>query len=141
MPSITSHKQLVAWQLCEELADAVFALLTKGPGGKDINFCDQLHRAADAPAPVIAEGYGRKTPKEFAHYLRIAVGSLRETSNLLERGRTRRFWPEGETKAALSLCWRALDITNKLLAAKERQIEAQAKNKPRRPRAKGPGQT
>ena len=127
MPSITSHKQLVAWQLCEELADAVVALLAKGPGSKDFNFCDQLHRAADAPAPVIAEGYGRKTPKEFAHYLRIAVGSLRESSNLLERGRERRFWPDGEIQATLSLCWRALDITNKLLAAKQRQIAAQAR--------------
>ena len=137
MPSITSHKQLVAWQLCDELADVVFAVLAKGPGEKDRNFCDQLHRAADAPAPVIAEGYGRRTPKEFAHYLRMAAGSLRETSNLLERGRKRRFWPEGETKAPLSLCWRALDITNKLLAAKEKQIEAQTRKKPQRPRNDG----
>lgn len=126
MAPITSHKQLVAWQLCDELADAVCALLAIGPGEKDANLCDQLRRSADSPAPAISEGYGRKTAKEFAYYLRVAIASLRECSNWLERGIKRSYWPEADGVATLNLCWRALDITNKLLASKERQIAMEA---------------
>jgi four helix bundle protein len=132
MPPITSHRQLVAWQLCEELSEAVCALLAKGPGAKDFNLCDQLHRSADAPAPLIAEGFGRRTPGEAAHYLRMADGSLRESSNWLERGIKRRYWPIQEAQVALTLCWRALDMTRKLLESKERQIAAQANKKRKR---------
>ena len=132
MPPITSHKELVAWQLCDELADAVCALLAKGPGEKDVNLCDQLRRSADSPAPSIAEGYGRRGPKEFAYYLRVAVASLRECSNWLERGIKRRYWPVTDGAATLNLCWRALDITGKLLAAKERQIAREVAQKPRK---------
>ena len=125
MASVTSHKELVAWQLCQELAEAVCELLAKGPGSRDRNFCDQLRRAADAPAPLIAEGFGRGTPGEAVRYLRMAIGSLRETSTFLERGTTRAYWPEGEASAVTRLCWRALDITREFLAAKKRQRDAQ----------------
>jgi hypothetical protein len=61
----------------------------------------------------------------------MADGSLRESSNWIERGIKRRYWPPQEALAALNLCWRALDITGKLLAAKESQIAAQARKKKR----------
>ena len=132
-----SPENLVAWQLCEELADLVVAITATGPVSKDFNFCDQIRRSSGGPGPNIAEGFGRFTPREFAHYLRIAVSSLMETRTFLLRGRRLGYWKPDVAAGALSLCDRALDITRKLLASKLRQIdEKQSRQRP--PRARRP---
>ena len=94
-----------------------------GQVARDFSFCDQIRRAAGGPGPNIAEGFARYGPKEFAHYLRIAVGSLMETRTFLARGQRQGYWNEDVSTTALSLCDRALDITRKLLASKVRQIQ------------------
>ena len=118
-----SFQNLIAWQLCEELADLVSAITATGRVTKDFDFCDQLRRAAGGPGPNIAEGFARYGPKEFAHYLRMAVGSLMETQTFLLRGERQGYWSEDEARTALRLCDRALDMTRKLLASKVKQIE------------------
>jgi four helix bundle protein len=119
-----SPENLFAWQLCEELGDEVVAITATGPSSRDRDFCDQIRRAANAPGPHIAEGFGRFTPKEFARYLRMAVSSLMETRTFILRGGRRRFWTNEVYEATLALCERALDVTRKLLASKLRQIKA-----------------
>jgi carbamoyl-phosphate synthase large subunit len=128
-----SPENLIAWQLCEELADLVMTITATGPVARDFSFCDQLRRAAGGPGPNIAEGFARYGAKEFAHYLRIAVGSLMETRTFLLRGHRQGYWKEDVSTAALSLCDRALDITRKLLASKVRQIETEKDSKRRHP--------
>ena len=118
-----SPENLVAWQLCEELADLVVAMIATGPVARDFSFCDQIRRAAGGPGPNIAEGFARYGPKEFAHYLRIAIGSLMETRTFLLRGERQGYWNADASKKAVTLCDRALDITRKLLASKVRQIK------------------
>ena len=81
------------------------------------------------PGPNIAEGFGRKSPKEFARFLGIALASLMETRTHLQRGERQNYWPPATARQALSLCDRSLDITRKLLASKERQIAEDAARK------------
>ena len=123
MASVRSPQELIAWQLCEELGDVVVEVIANERVARHRDFCDQLDRAANGPAPHIAEGFGRGTSREFAHYLRIAIGSLLETRTLLLRGGRRNLWSNDKGAAVLSLCDRALDMTRKLLASKTRQIE------------------
>jgi four helix bundle protein len=78
----------------EELADFVVEITATGPSSRHGDFCDQIRRASDGPGPHIAEGFGRFTPREFAHYLRMAVSSLMETRSLLLRGGRRSYWQE-----------------------------------------------
>jgi four helix bundle protein len=125
MAIVRSPENLIAWQLCEELGDLVTAIIAKGQVAQDLNFCDQIRRSSTRPGPNIAEGFGRATPREFAHYLRLAVASLMETRTHLLRGERQHYWPPTTARQALSLCDRSLDITRKLLASKERQIEAE----------------
>lgn len=113
----------------------VSAITATGPVTKDFNFCNQLRRAAGGPGPNIAEGFARYGPKEFAHYLRMAVGSLMETQTFLLRGRRQGYWSEDKASAALRLCERALDMTRKLLASKLKQIE-ESKSRIARPDGK-----
>ena len=42
----------------------------------DPEFCDQIRRASQNAAPLIAEGFIRFTPDEFVRYLRMARGEL-----------------------------------------------------------------
>jgi four helix bundle protein len=125
MSTVRSPQDLIAWQLCEELADLVVEITATGPAARDRDFCDQVRRSSRGPGPNIAEGFGRQTPREFARYLRTAVGSLLETSTWLQRGDRQRYWKPETYARVKSLCDRALDITRKLLASKLRQIKQQ----------------
>jgi four helix bundle protein len=132
MAGVRTHTELLAWQLCEELADLIIAITRSGPVNRDLYLCNQIRESSGATGPQIAEGFGRKTPREFAHYLRMAIGSLRETDTWLSRGRRNGYWSEATFRRAKTLCDRALDTTCKLLASKERQIARQ--DHPRRNR-------
>jgi four helix bundle protein len=119
----------VAWQLCEELADLVVAMTATGSVSRDFNFCDQIRRSSGGPGPNIAEGFGRFTSREFAHYLRMAISSVMETRTFLLRGQRLGYWKPDAGAAALSLCDRALDVSRKLLASKLRQINDEQSRK------------
>lgn len=134
MPPLRSHTHIVAWQLCEELADLVIEITATGPVTKDFELCDQVRRSSGAAGPQIAEGFGRFGPREFARYLTMAVSSLLETDTWLQRGKRNGYWTPETYKRAKSLCDRALDITRKLLASKQRQIQEQEQTKAARKR-------
>jgi four helix bundle protein len=129
MPPIHTHEDIIAWQLCEELADLIIDITSTGRVTKDLELCDQIRRSSGAPGPHIAEGFGRYKPREFAHYLRLAVGSLMETDTWLQRGNRHNYWTPGTFKRASRLLFRALDMTRKLLASKVRQIAAEEHQK------------
>ena len=51
-------------------------------GAKDYSFRDQMQRAAISVMNNIAEGFERKTPKDFAHFLDLAKGSCGEVRSM-----------------------------------------------------------
>ena len=132
-------EDLLAWQLCMELGVFVADIVSKGPVSKDFKYCNQIRESSSAPAPHIAEGFGRWGPKEFAQYLRMAISSLLETQTHLEYGLRRKYFTVKVHSDAVTLCGRALRVTRALLQSKLRQIareEAQkrkAKETKRRP--------
>src|SRR5262245_19335643 len=86
MASIRSVEDLVAWQLCMALADEV-ARLTEAFA--DTTLRDQMRTASQSAPALIAEGFRRYTPAEFARYLRMARGELGEVQTYLEIARRR----------------------------------------------------
>jgi four helix bundle protein len=51
-------------------------------GCKDYSFRDQMQRAALSVMNNIAEGFERKTKKDFAHFLDLAKGSAGEVRSM-----------------------------------------------------------
>jgi four helix bundle protein len=50
---------------------------------RDFDLKDQIRRAAVSSMTNVAEGFGRKTNKDFAHFLDQARGSTLEVQSLL----------------------------------------------------------
>ena len=119
-----------------ELDDYIGEITATDNVARDFKFCDQIKASAGGPAPNIAEGFGRFTPREFARYLRIAVASLHETQTHLDRGLNKKYFDPDVYFAASRLCGRALDITRRLLASKLRQIAEEEQKRKDRQRKK-----
>ncbi|HAF95934.1 MAG: hypothetical protein A2X34_10100 [Elusimicrobia bacterium GWC2_51_8] len=81
--TITRFEDILAWQKARELAIAVYKLSRNGDFAKDFDLRGQIRRAAVSAMSNIAEGYARRSDKEFANFLNIAHGSLGEVQSQL----------------------------------------------------------
>ena len=77
------YRQLKAWNSAQDLAVATYRVTRGLPARERYLLGDQMRRAAVSIASNIAEGSGRGTDREFAHFLRIARGSLQELQTQL----------------------------------------------------------
>ncbi len=73
-----SYKNLEAYKEAKALVKQVYALLKKFPKEETYALCDQLRRAVISVPSNIAEGSGRTSAKDQAHFLEMAFGSLME---------------------------------------------------------------
>jgi len=80
----SSHRELVAWQRAMDLAHEIHVATRSFPKSEIYGLVSQLRRAAVAIPSNIAEGHGRGSAPEFARFLGIARGSLREVETQLE---------------------------------------------------------
>ena len=73
-----SFKDLIVWQKSFRLTKETYQLIKDFPKDEIYGLSQQMKRAAVSISSNIAEGYGRKYPKEYKHALSIAYGSLCE---------------------------------------------------------------
>src|SRR5688572_17712216 len=71
-------KNLVAWQVAMDFATAVYTETRRFPSDEKFGLRMQLRRSAVSVASNIAEGHGRSTKREYARFVLIARGSLKE---------------------------------------------------------------
>lgn len=72
------------YEKAANLVVKVYALIKKFPREEQFALCDQLRRAVVSVPSNIAEGCGRLSNKERAHFLEIAFGSLMEVNCQLD---------------------------------------------------------
>jgi four helix bundle protein len=78
--AIERFESSIAWQKSKVLCIEVYKSFDMI---KDFGFKDQIQRAAVSVMNNIAEGFERKSNKEFAHFLYIAKGSCGEVRSML----------------------------------------------------------
>jgi len=100
LAEIRSHRDLVVWQKAMDLAVEVYRIVRALPDAERFGLISQLSRAATSIPANIAEGHGRMGGREYANFLSIARGSLKE---LLELAVRVGYVPEDDTKTALSI--------------------------------------
>lgn len=82
-----SFEELDAWRKAHEMVLAVYKLSGTFPKDERFGIISQLRRVASSVPANIAEGFGRRSTKDFLRYLEIAGGSLEETRYFLRLSR------------------------------------------------------
>lgn len=78
--NIEKFEDIIAWQKAKELSLTVYRLFGDS---KDFGFRDQIQRVAVSTMNNIAEGFERKSDKDFKRFLYIAKGSSGEVRSML----------------------------------------------------------
>jgi four helix bundle protein len=103
MEPIRSYRDLKVWQEAMTLAVTVYTLTRKMPKEEEYRLVAQLIWASASVPANIAEGHARGTRKDYAHFIRIALGSLAETETFLVLAERLGLAPATETAAASDL--------------------------------------
>lgn len=93
---ITSFTQLTAWQKANQLRLEIDAATGTFPKSERYELTDQTRTAAESITSNIAEGFGRRYPKEKSRFYNIAEGSAEELKNQLLYARTKGYLREFE---------------------------------------------
>jgi four helix bundle protein len=89
-----TFEDLRIWQSSHQIVLKVYRLCASFPSEEKFALVDQLKRAAASIPANIAEGYGRRTNKDFVQFLHIALGSAEETHYHLILSRDLRYISE-----------------------------------------------
>lgn len=83
MAGFQKFEDIKAWQKARELTKQIYEITSNQSFCKDFGLRDQIRRASVSIMANIAEGFGRKSNKEFANFLVISHGSTAETQSHL----------------------------------------------------------
>lgn len=76
--SIQSYQDLEVWRRGMDLAEACWKLTRAFPPEERYGMTSQIRRASSSIPANLAEGWARRSTKEFQQFIRVAQGSLRE---------------------------------------------------------------
>jgi four helix bundle protein len=80
---VNSYRDLIVWQKSINLTVIIYELTEKLPRYELYGLVSQMRRAAVSISSNIAEGYRRRSRKEFRRFLEIAFGSGAELETQL----------------------------------------------------------
>ncbi len=81
--TVRSYRDLVVWKKGMALAASVYRLTRQLPKHEEYRISGQMIRAATSVPANLAEGHGRGTRRDYAHFVSIAKGSLAELETFL----------------------------------------------------------
>lgn len=83
MATATRFEELIAWQKARALTKEIYCVTAKGTFARDFELRNQIRGAAVSTMTNIAEGFERRSPTEFSHFLNIAKASCGEVRSEL----------------------------------------------------------
>ena len=99
---IHNFRELEVWKRSMSLAGLVYALSRKYPEEEKFGLTSQTQRAVVSIASNIAEGAGRGSDKDFAHFLNVALGSAFEVETQVILAGQFKYITEEEQEIVLS---------------------------------------
>ena len=78
MGKINRFEDIQAWQKARGLNKQIYNITKNSHFSRDFALRDQIRRASVSVMANIAEGYGRRSKKEFANFLNMTHGSAAE---------------------------------------------------------------
>jgi len=83
MATVERFEELEVWQKARDIVNAIYQASSPATFSKDYALSDQIHRAVISVPSNIAEGFSRRSNKEFIQYLFVAKGSAAEVQSQL----------------------------------------------------------
>jgi four helix bundle protein len=83
MATFKRFEDIKSWQKAREVTRTIYELTTNERFAKDYGLRDQIRRASVSIMANIAEGFGRRSDKEFSYFLSITHGSIAEVQSHL----------------------------------------------------------
>jgi four helix bundle protein len=115
-----SYRDLLVWQRAMDLFNALYDVTESWPKRELFGMTAQLRRAALSVPSNIAEGQGRRGPKEFLPHLTIAKGSLCEIETCVIAAHRRGYIDEADLALLLLRC----DEIGRMMQAMRAGLEA-----------------
>lgn len=109
MTVIKNFEDIIAWQKARQLTNEIYAIFKSS---RDFGFRDQIERASVSIMNNIAEGFERRSQKDFLRFLVIAKASCGEVRSLLYLAEDLRYLEQEKAKTLRNF---TIDIS-KLLA-------------------------
>ena len=81
MATFKRFEDIQAWQKARVLTKEIYLISGSGNFAKDFDLRSQIRRSSVSILANIAEGQGRRTDKDFAHFLNMSLGSVAETKS------------------------------------------------------------
>ena len=116
MKGVKKFQDLVAWQLADKLRVLAISYCVRPSIRKDFKFHDQLADAASSGPKNIAEGFGRKTHREFARFCYIARGSEQEVLDSFIEAHEKGYINDVELDKGDHAARKALKVLNRFIA-------------------------
>ncbi len=83
MSKIERFEDLICWQKARIIVNDIYDITSQNMFSKDFSLKDQIRRAANSVMLNIAEGFCRRSHKEFKQFLFVAYGSNGEVQSVL----------------------------------------------------------
>src|SRR5262249_50952074 len=119
--SIESYRDLEVWQRAMDLAEQCYTVTKTFPREELLGMTSQIRRSAASIPANIAEGQGREHTREFIHFLRVAMGSLKELETHLLLCERVGLLPPDRLPPLMDLAERVSRMLTKLCQALERR--------------------
>jgi four helix bundle protein len=116
---INSYKDLIVWQKSILLVKEIFILTHKFPKSELYGIVAQMRRAVISIPSNIAEGFGRKSRKEYRRGLLIAYSSALELETQVIIAKELEFAHNGDYQIVEDLLHEILRMLNSLTAKLE----------------------
>ncbi len=103
---------MIVWQKAMDLVDEIYIIVRCLPKEETYALSDQMRRAAVSIPSNIAEGYERKSKKEYVQFLAIAKSSRAELETQLYICIRQKYITQQQAEKAFGLCSEIARILN-----------------------------
>ena len=122
--TVKNYQDLIGWQKAMDLVEVVYHLTKRFPSEELYGLTSQVRRAAVSVPSNIAEGQGRNSTNEFARFLSIAHGSLREVETQILIAVRLKYLQESDANQAIQLCGETGRILNGLMNSLKKEKDS-----------------
>jgi four helix bundle protein len=116
-----NYRDLIAWQRAMDLVEATYTASATFPRDEMYGLTQQLRRSVVSVPSNIAEGQGRGSIREFAQFLTIAHGSLREAETQILIAQRLRYLETSTAEQLDEVCGEVGRLINGLLRSLRRR--------------------